>query len=493
MIPTVGRVSFARKMEGRLSLHISVVWLAVFMPTLQAQPYFGNGIKIGETTDDSAIIWLRLTERAYPNWEGLKWLDTENNEFDVGAYGERQFPDGAQLDAMEGSLAGMKGEVRLNWWQTDKPDNKANTGWLAVDPNQDFTRQAVLRDLQANQHYTLKLECRSTDRTPGQTLTGDFRTAAGPAVSIPLRFVVSTCQSWKTRDKGAAGLQIYDHMLALDPAFFMHLGDIVYYDKRSAGGDVEARTPELARFHWNRWYGCSDIVEFHKHVPSFFIKDDHDTVTNDSVPGDQVGKLSWTRGLSIFREQVPMGHPTYRSRRWSKDLHFWIVEGRDYRSPNDMPDGPDKSIWGAEQKAWFKEGVLASDAAFKILFSPTPIVGPDRANKRDNHSNANWSHEGDEIRRFCAENQIIIISGDRHWQYHSIDEETGVHEFSSGASSEDHAGGFSMDLRTDEHQYLAIAGGFLSGEIDPDDGGPRLTLRHHRVDGSIAYEYSFPE
>lgn len=39
-----------------------------------------------------------------------------------------------------------------------------------------------------------------------------------------------------------------------------------------------------------------------------------------------------------------------------------------------MPDGPDKTIWRTEQKGWFKEGVLTSDAPFKILFSPTPII-----------------------------------------------------------------------------------------------------------------------
>ena len=188
-----------------------------------------------------------------------------------------------------------------------------------------------------------------------------------------------------------------------------------------------------------------------------------------------------------------MSELTYRTRRWSKDLQFWVVEGRDFRSPNNMPDGPEKSIWGAEQKAWFKREVLASDAPFKILFSPTPVVGPDRNNKKDNHSNKNWTHEGDEIRKFCAENNIIVISGDRHWQYHSIDDGTGVHEFSSGATSAAHAGGFSLDLRTDEHQYLAVVGGFLSGEIISDSDARRLTLRHHAVDGSVNYEYTFAD
>lgn len=456
-----------------------------------AQPYFGNGIKIGETTADSTIVWLRLTEAAEPQWDGLPWIGTADRDFDVGELGEKQFPTSAVLADMEGNLSGTEGEMKLNWWPEGRPGEMRQTGWLSVNPRRDFTRQVTLQDLEPNQSYALKIESRSLRGMKGQTTTGSFKTALGAAQSEAFRFVVSTCQSWPTRDKGRAGLQIYDNMLALDPAFFVHLGDIVYYDKRSAGGDVDARTPELARFHWNRWYGTTDVVKFHQQVPSFFIKDDHDTVTNDASPGRREGDLTWDAGLSIFREQAPMGKRTYRTRRWSQDLQFWIVEGRDFRSPNEMPDGPNKSIWGAEQKTWFKREVLASDAPFKILFSPTPVVGPDRKNKKDNHSNANWTHEGDEIRKFCAENNIIVISGDRHWQYHSIDDGTGIHEYSSGATSAKHAGGFSLDLRTEEHQYLAIIGGFLSGEIADAKDGKQLTMRHHRVDGSIAYEYSY--
>ncbi|HSH09324.1 MAG TPA: alkaline phosphatase D family protein, partial [Oceanipulchritudo sp.] len=355
-----------------------IVFLALLttLEVVVAQPYIGNGIKIGETTSHSTIVWTRLTELAEPNWNGLHWIGVADPGFDVGEFGENLLPDGASIADMEGSLPGVPGSVRLRWWPENQPEASEQTAWLPVDPGRDFTRQVTLEGLEPGHRYELKVESRSTSGVPGQIVSGRFQTAPGPETSEPLRFVVSTCQSWVTRDKGTAGDQIYDHMRGLEPAFFVHLGDVVYYDKKSAGGDVDARSPELARFHWNRWYGCSDIVAFHRQVPSFFIKDDHDTVTNDSGPGDQVGHLSWIKGLSIFREQVPIGHPTYRSRRWSKDLQFWIVEGRDYRCPNNMPDGPDKSLWGPEQKAWFMDEVLASDAPFKILFSPTPIVGP---------------------------------------------------------------------------------------------------------------------
>ena len=59
------------------------------------------------------------------------------------------------------------------------------------------------------------------------------------------------------------------------------------------------------------------------------------------------------------------------------------AEGRDYRSPHMTPQGPSKTLWGFEQLAWLKRTLLESDAVFKILISPTPLVGPDDANQAD--------------------------------------------------------------------------------------------------------------
>ena len=41
--------------------------------------------------------------------------------------------------------------------------------------------------------------------------------------------------------------------------------------------------------------------------------------------------------------------------------------------------------------------------------SPSPIVGPDHVSKFDNHSNVNFTHEGDLIRTFLAENKMIVV------------------------------------------------------------------------------------
>ena len=106
-----------------------------------AQPYFGNGIKIGETTSDSTIVWLRLTERVEPNWKGLKWLGVEDRDFEVGELGEKQFSSGAKMADMEGSLLGMEGSVRFSWWPKGKTTDMNQTEWLPVGSNRVVVRQ----------------------------------------------------------------------------------------------------------------------------------------------------------------------------------------------------------------------------------------------------------------------------------------------------------------------------------------------------------------
>ena len=243
---------------------------------------------------------------------------------------------------------------------------------------------------------------------------------------------------------------------------------------------------------WARMYSLPTNVAFHRKVASYFIKDDHDTWMNDCWPGQQtpfMGEFTFEQGLAVFREQVGMGDRTYRTVRWGKDLQIWMVEGRDFRSPNTMADGPEKTIWGREQKAWFKDTVRASDATFRILISPTPVVGPDRENKKDNHANKVFSYEGDELRQFIAgQKNMVVVCGDRHWQYVSVDEKTGVREYSCGPASDEHAGGWSNDKRLPEHRYLNVIGGFLEGVVDREDNIPVLIFRHFGVDGNLLNE-----
>jgi alkaline phosphatase D len=203
--------------------------------------------------------------------------------------------------------------------------------------------------------------------------------------------------------------------------------------------------------------------------------------------------LTFADGQEIFRQQAPLGDASYRTFRWGRDLQIWFTDGRDFRSPNTMPDGPDKTIWGAEQKAWFKRTVQASDATWKVLISPTPLVGPDRPKKHDNHANAGFAHEGDEIRAWLKANvpdNFFVVCGDRHWQYHSVHPVTGIQEFSVGAASDSHAGGTPGESK-DYHRFHRVKGGFLSVELRPEGRESQIAFQLRDVGGTVVYEATF--
>ena len=137
--------------------------LLASITAVYSQPFLGNGIKIGATTNDSTIVWLRLTDRAEPKWDGLKWIGVEDRDFEEGELGEKQFPNGATISDMEGSLMGMEGSIRVSWWPEGQQTKMRQTSWSPVDPKQDFTRQVLLDDLQPDHRYEMSVESRSVE------------------------------------------------------------------------------------------------------------------------------------------------------------------------------------------------------------------------------------------------------------------------------------------------------------------------------------------
>ena len=464
-----------------------------------AGPYFATGIKIGEVTQNKALVWVRLTKNLqrignHAPTPSVAYLDMETGDTaEIKGRPDKTpivtFSNGYDINNIEGAVPGMEGLVRLNYRKQGE-ENWKQTGWQAVDAGRSYSHQFEISGLSAGTEYLLNLEARPT--SGGQvtaSLEGRFKTAPKSDMPSEVNFIVTTGTSYGDVDTDA-GYKFYQSALSLSPEFFVHTGDILYYDRL-------AKTKELALWHWDRMYSYPNNIEFHRQVPSYFIKDDHDTWMNDCYPGMKtryMGAFTYQQGTEIFPQQVPMGNETYRTFRWGQDLQIWLMEGRDYRSPNPMQDGPEKTIWGEKQMKWFKATVTSSDATFKVLISPTPIVGPDRRNKNDNHANQGFSYEGDLLQQFISEQKnMVVVCGDRHWQYISKDTEYGVIEFSCGPGSDAHAGGWSQDNKLPEHIYLNVTGGFMEGLVSQDEGAPALLFRHYNPDGLLLNEYRFEQ
>lgn len=501
---------------------ISLLPSLVLAQAAPANSHQATGVKVGEITQDSAILWVRHTAADTRNNAGLIPGSPEwQKAYDAGlpkdrpadpepmAGGKRKkkagpviWPTWISPARLEGNCPGAPGRVRLRYATSESLSDAAWLDWATAAPETDCSHQFHLSGLKPDTIYFYETQTAPPDGAPHPaTLRGKFRTAPAPTTDARVRFVVITGQHYEktdlppTPDAAAGDYLSYASMRALAPDFIVPTGDTVYYDSGHRGAFAFNR--DMARHHWHRVYSLPNVIRFHLASAGYWEKDDHDTVDNDCWPGAKLGSLTWPEGLATFREQVPMGEKTYRTIRWGKALQIWLVEGRDFRSPNTDPDGPEKTIWGTGQKAWLKRTLLESDASWRVLISPTPLVGPDRgpASKADNHANLAFQHEGDEMRHWFRDNvasNFFIVCGDRHWQYHSIHPGTGLHEFSCGPLTDKHASG-SPGHNPEYHRYHNLIGGFLSVTVEPQpEGGSLIAFRHHDTAGKVLHEATWP-
>ncbi len=450
----------------------------------ESQPGFATGVRAGEMTDTTAHVWTRLTASS--------GRAPGNGQFEAAAKGGKRTKDildDHAVDQLQGACPAATGRVRIRFRPAGTPQNaQTTTDWAGVSPATDGIHLFPLHGLQPATEYHYVVETEPAPGTQSVQVEGRFRTAPAPGDSHPVRFCVMTCQGY--HDRGHPdGHPIYPSMQSQQPDFAVLTGDLVYYDNDAP----TALNPRMARYHWERMFSLPRLREFNRAVGCYWLKDDHDTLQNDSWPGATAGDLTYAAGQEIFQQQSPLGDsPAYRTFRWGRNLQIWFTDGRDFRSPNTMKDGPEKTIWGAEQKAWFQKTVKESTARWKVLVSPTPLVGPDRPRKNDNHANEGFQHEGDEIRAWLQANvpdNFFVICGDRHWQYHSVHPESGVHEFSAGPASDEHAVGTPGEDKR-YHRFHLSKGGFLSVTVAPSGQDATITFRHHDVQGQVVYEFS---
>lgn len=452
-----------------------------------AEVHHAQGEMSGEVTTSSVLLQSRLT--AIP---------------------------GPLLDE-RGDVPGVNGVACFEWSPAVDFSEAQRTAWMRTEAANDYIVRASLAGLLPGRvyHYRL-LHGADEDRArpgPGR----QFRTLPSRDEGARLSFCMGSCQNYAffmhgKNDRGATAAEVdrrlgfpaYAAMLELQPHFFIGTGDIVYYDHPVTSA---AKTlPEL-RKKWHEQFRFPRLVEFFGRTSAFWSKDDHDFRFNDAdLSGDKAPAP--TTGIDVFREQMPIYAagdrltPTYRTHRVHKHLQLWFTEGRDYRSPNKMPDSSEKSLWGSEQREWLKRTLRDSNATWKIIVTPTPMVGPDDSSKKDNHTNlGGFRHEADAFFAWAKSNgleRLMTFCGDRHWQYHSI-HPSGVEEFSCGALNDENSrrgvlpgskNGTDPDsLIRQPYTYPEPTGGFLHVVVEAGEtSGPQLHVAFHDDTGKVLYQ-----
>jgi len=420
-------------------------------------------------------------------------------------------------------VPGAAGVIRFEIGETPDLARSRFTPWLATTVDDDFIAKTRVTGLAPGRTYFYRAHHGVDPASAQPGPIARFRTLPGPGDDAAVRFVQLSCMHYARffglmpdaparqlpMPERLAGYPGLDAVRRAEPDFWISNGDNVYYDHPEA---TAARTVPAMRQKWHEQAVLPRLLALNASAAAFYLKDDHDFRFDDAdLTGDRLPTAA--DGIRLFREQVPIidpatpTAPTYRTVRAGRNLQLWFLESRDHRSPNALPDGPGKSLWGADQLAWLQRTLKASDATFKIIVSPNPLIGPDDLRKRDNHTNhGGFRHEGGAFFTWLqAEGfdpqRLLILTGDRHWKYHSI-HPSGFHEWSAGAIHPENAraGRAPGDPQSTDavatirqlHRDDRPVGGFLLVEISA--GGSQARARLSLLDeaGQPVHTQTYP-
>jgi len=309
------------------------------------------------------------------------------------------------------------GEVRYRYWPEGAKHKAATTGGTRATAEKDFVVHTLVRPLEPGTRYEYEV-----------LVNG--RPAARP---YPLRFQAQPLWQWRTDP----------------PAFTVAFGSCAYVNEpatdrpgRAYGSDygvftaIAAQRPDLMIWLGDNtyyrevdWYSAAGMRRRNAHTRAlpelqpllgaahhYAIWDDHDYGPNDS---DRRYALKDT-ALATFK--LFWANQTYGTEEargvfgrmmWG-DVEFFLLDDRYYRSPNDMPDDADRTMFGREQLAWLKESLVASDAPFKVVANGSQMLNP----MSPFEALSACSREYRELLAFVRERRIpgvVFLSGDRHF------------------------------------------------------------------------------
>jgi alkaline phosphatase D len=203
--------------------------------------------------------------------------------------------------------------------------------------------------------------------------------------------------------------RIFRAIAAAKPDFMIWLGDDIYY----RGADLS--TERDMRHRWAHDRALPEMQPLLGTVHHYAIWDDHDFGPNDS---DRTFPHKAT-SLRVFQDYwanpaygMPETPGVFTRFEWA-GVDFFLLDGRYHRSPDDLPPGPDKRMYGREQLQWLKESLAGSHAPFKIVAGGSQFWNPLNAFESLGLYPAEQKELYDFIRTARIEG-VVFVSGDRH-------------------------------------------------------------------------------
>lgn len=345
-------------------------------------------------------------------------------------------------------------------------------------------------------------------------VNGEFVTAPPPGRALPVKLVWSGDLGSLTHCRHVTdGYPIFRALLESRADFFVFAGDTVYADHACSGPDRVTGSGFIARtlpeFHAKHRYNRSDpgVQEFFRSLSVYAIWDDHEVRNDFSGPTERLMPVGRQAFLDYFPLVPPAEEPgrLYRRFRWGSLVELFILDARQYRSPNSELDGPGKTMLGAAQRRWLIEGVSASTATWKMVVSSVSLSVPTARGTRDGWSNANvlgfpeenstgFAVERDAILRAFRDRQVknlVFLAADVHHAEllrHHPTPEWSFHEFIAGPLSASLGRPRPVDFGLNPRSLHALGGIENFGEIEVEPTS--LTVRIVDVAGQVRFAHT---
>ncbi len=347
-----------------------------------------------------------------------------------------------------------------------------------LHPDQDYAGVCELPGLEPGSRYEYRIR-REEGLYPAPN-PQRFRTPPRPGQAEDLVVGFGSCAGDWGED---ASQPVWRAVHAQRPDLFLWLGDNIYFRLQES----EWLDPAAMAERWRIQRGLDSLQPLLAGTAHYATWDDHDYGPNDSDKG-YARKFD---SLELFQRYWANpgagsgGAPGVWHRFRRGQVEFFLLDGRFHREPQSQEPDAHKTQFGEAQWRWLEAALRESDAAFKVLASPSQVLA-------DYHSYEGWwAYPADRERlyRLAAEAQIdglVLISGDRHIGEVLVGERLGypLYEFCSSPLA---AG---IGSRPPDDLPMRLPGtlvtvenfGLLRFEFGAV-GGPRLRYQAHDVEG----------
>jgi alkaline phosphatase D len=403
-----------------------------------------------------------------------------------------QFPLGVAAGDLAADRAivwtryGGAAALALYAWRMDGDAYVEELGPFAVAPANGGFAHVAVSGLVAGARYRYAFVELAGEERVARSRIGRFRAPIADTASEPITFGAVACTE---HSRPATVLARAAERADLDA--FVFVGDNAYCDGATTLPEYRAK--------YDSHFGRADHAAIRAQTGMYITWDDHE-VKNDWNP-ETINSAQLDAAFQAFFDHAAIARVAgaerriWRSSRWGRTVEVFVLDCRSERKPSTLLSGAHQYI-SAEQLAWLKAGLAASQATFKLIVNSVPIT--DMPNVWDAYPTDRWEayrNQRLDILRFIDESAItgvVWLAGDFHLAFISKVSTSGPgasqREVLAGPGGQS-ANALLPSLQKPQFAYATGTNNYTTLRFDP--ASREVTVGYHNAAGVMFHSESF--